>query len=196
MAGRPQSFDRTAVVRSARDVFWRDGYEAASLSALEQATGLHRSSLYHAFGSKRGLFDAAVEDYLDDVVRPRLVPLHPQAAPTALRTYLAGLRDAILAGGRAGSGCLLISAAGAAIGADPAVAAVVAGYRAELRAAIGHGVEASLPGRDRGEQDRLAEVCTGLVVAAFALARVEPTAAAAQLDAALASLDVAAPTPV
>ncbi|MEZ5189149.1 MAG: helix-turn-helix domain-containing protein [Microbacterium sp.] len=41
---------------------------------LEKATGLSRSSIYHSFGSKRGLFDAAVDTYLDQIVRPRLLP--------------------------------------------------------------------------------------------------------------------------
>ena len=59
--GRPQTFETDEVVRAARGVFWRDGYESASLPDLEQATGLSRSSIYHAFGSKRGLFDAAVD---------------------------------------------------------------------------------------------------------------------------------------
>ncbi|MDD0859753.1 TetR/AcrR family transcriptional regulator [Arthrobacter alpinus] len=45
------------------------------LPDLERATGLSRSSIYHAFGSKRGLFDAAVASYLSEIIRPRLQPL-------------------------------------------------------------------------------------------------------------------------
>jgi AcrR family transcriptional regulator len=76
--GRTRAFAEIDVVRAARGVFWNRGYEETSLPDLEAATGLNRSSIYHSFGSKRGLFDAAVESYLDDVVRPRLEPLRAE----------------------------------------------------------------------------------------------------------------------
>ena len=47
--GRTATFDRADAVRAARGVFWNQGYEATSIPDLEQATGLKRSSLYHAF---------------------------------------------------------------------------------------------------------------------------------------------------
>lgn len=37
-------------------VFRSTGYEGTSIDDLVQATGLHRGSLYKAFGSKRGVF--------------------------------------------------------------------------------------------------------------------------------------------
>ena len=190
--GRIPSFDRAEVVRAARGVFWHEGYEGASVPALEEATGLRRSSLYHAFGSKRGLFDAAVESYLDEVVRPRLRPLQgADVAVTAARDYLVGLRDA-LARARtlpATSGCLLINAASAPIGDDQAVAETVAAYRAELRDALAAGVAARHPERSEGERLRLAEALTGLVVAALATVRVDAQAAARTLDTAVDLLE-------
>ncbi len=51
---RTQGFDRDVVVRAARTLFWRAGFEGASVPALEEATGLSRSSIYNTFGSKRG----------------------------------------------------------------------------------------------------------------------------------------------
>ncbi len=44
-------------------VFWRRGYDGASVEDLTRATGLNRSSLYAAWDDKRGLFLAAVERY-------------------------------------------------------------------------------------------------------------------------------------
>ena len=38
--GRTPTYDRGEVVRAARGVFWRTGYEGASLPELEEATGL------------------------------------------------------------------------------------------------------------------------------------------------------------
>lgn len=53
---RPRSFDTDVVLDAAAAVFCRLGFEAASLDDLVAATGLHRGSIYGAFGSKRGLF--------------------------------------------------------------------------------------------------------------------------------------------
>ncbi|MDA1363012.1 helix-turn-helix domain containing protein [Glycomyces luteolus] len=184
--GRTQTFDTAEAVRSARAVFWKHGYEAASVPALEAATGLRRSSIYHAFGSKRGLFDAAVDSYLDEIVRPRLAPL-AEPAPGAILDYLRGLREALERAGSfiAANGCLLINAAGAAIADDEAVRETITAYRAELGRAIGNGIRAHRPDLDDAETDRLTATCTALVVAAYALARVDTVSAVHSLDTAL-----------
>lgn len=190
--GRVQLFDTEAVVRAARTEFWSRGYEGASLPALEVATGLSRSSIYHAFGSKRGLFDAVVDSYLVEVVRPRLRALRAeQVAPDALVEYLTGLASALAhpASPVGRDGCLLLNAAGAPIGQDPAIATVIAGYRSELREAVRQGIRARWPGRPSERQDRLAEAVTALVVAAFVLTRVDPDGAAASLEAAIGLVD-------
>jgi AcrR family transcriptional regulator len=44
-------------------VFWRYGYEGASLTELTRAMGINRPSLYAAFGDKAGLFREAVARY-------------------------------------------------------------------------------------------------------------------------------------
>ena len=44
--GRPLSFDREAALERAMLVFWRYGYEAASLSELTSAMGITPPSLY------------------------------------------------------------------------------------------------------------------------------------------------------
>lgn len=61
--GRPLSFDREAALERAMLVFWRYGYEAASLSELTSAMGITPPSLYAAFGDKEQLFLEAVERY-------------------------------------------------------------------------------------------------------------------------------------
>jgi AcrR family transcriptional regulator len=62
--GRPRTFDRDVALRRAMEVFWANGYEASSLSALTAAMGINSPSLYAAFGSKEALFKEAVELYL------------------------------------------------------------------------------------------------------------------------------------
>jgi len=61
--GRPRSFDRDQALDAAMRVFWKQGYEGASLTALTAAMGINRPSLYAAFGDKAGLFREAVARY-------------------------------------------------------------------------------------------------------------------------------------
>ena len=67
--GRKRSFDDNAVLARAREVFLEHGYEGTSIDALVKATGLLRGSLYGAFGSKRGMFVAALRDATDSESR-------------------------------------------------------------------------------------------------------------------------------
>lgn len=189
--GRTRSFAELDVARSARGVFWRHGYEDTSLPDLEAATGLNRSSIYHSFGSKRGLFDAAVESYLDDVIRPRLAPLGASdVEPGALETYLRGLRAAMLdeKTALAKNGCLLLNATGSSLGHEAGLKAVVTRYCDDLRAAVASGVAARRPDLAREAADMLTTTVTGLVFASMAVVRVDRAAAAAMLDAALAAV--------
>lgn len=61
--GRPRSFDRNQALIHALDVFWRRGYEPASIAELCQAMEINPPSLYSAFGNKASLFREAVDFY-------------------------------------------------------------------------------------------------------------------------------------
>ena len=65
--GRARGFDEGAVLEQALACFWRHGYEACGVRELTDATGLKPQSLYNAFGSKRGLFLAALRRYREHV---------------------------------------------------------------------------------------------------------------------------------
>ncbi|MEL7210186.1 MAG: TetR/AcrR family transcriptional regulator [Actinomycetota bacterium] len=62
--GRPPKFDHDAVVTAAIDAFWERGLEATSLTDIEAATGVDRSTLYNSFGGKSGLYELATDQYL------------------------------------------------------------------------------------------------------------------------------------
>jgi len=79
--GRPRSFDRDAALRSAMKLFWKLGYEGASMAALTKAMGINAPSLYAAFGSKEGLFKEAV----GSISRPRMPRAGPSSMPSRLR---------------------------------------------------------------------------------------------------------------
>lgn len=65
MKGRPREFDADQALDCALEVFWRKGYEGASLSELTEAMGINRPSLYAAFGNKEDLFRKALDRYAD-----------------------------------------------------------------------------------------------------------------------------------
>ena len=71
---RTIAFDRHEVLQKAMVVFWDSGFAATSMSDLLDATGLSASSLYAEFGSKRALFDDALQDY-DEGLSAMLHPL-------------------------------------------------------------------------------------------------------------------------
>ena len=61
--GRPRAFDADRALDRALEVFWRKGYEGATLSELTKAMGINPPSLYAAFGNKEGLFRKALDRY-------------------------------------------------------------------------------------------------------------------------------------
>ena len=190
--GRTLSYDPASVVRAARATFWDRGYADTSVPDLEAATGLNRSSLYHGFGSKRELFDAAVASYLDDVVRPALAGLNaPAPAPEALADYLGALRAAMSSPGSALAthGCLLLNSSAGELGREDALRAVVGSYHRELSAAVHRGVAAAVPGLNANAAHTLTVEITSLVIASMSLVRAAPAAALDSLDAAAARLD-------
>ncbi len=63
--GRPREFDVDKALDRALRVFWRKGYEGASLPDLTKAMRISRPSLYAAFGNKETLFKKAIERYVE-----------------------------------------------------------------------------------------------------------------------------------
>ena len=63
MVGRPREFELEDALGRAMMVFWRKGYDGASLSDLTEALGITRPSLYAAFGSKEELFRQVLDRY-------------------------------------------------------------------------------------------------------------------------------------
>jgi len=63
--GRPRAFDAEAAVDTAMALFHRHGYDAVGVAELGEAIGVKAPSLYAAFGSKKGLFERALQRYAD-----------------------------------------------------------------------------------------------------------------------------------
>ena len=63
--GRPREFDVDMALDLALQVFWRKGYEGASMADLTETMGITKPSLYSAFGNKEELFRKALDRYVD-----------------------------------------------------------------------------------------------------------------------------------
>lgn len=83
--GRKRGFDDQVALQTAMELFWRQGYEGTSVADLTKALGINPPSLYAAFGSKRDLFEKALDRYMCE----RTVQLkEAMAQPTAHEAVL------------------------------------------------------------------------------------------------------------
>ena len=62
---RPKEFDPDEALAKAMHLFWRLGYENASMEALMKEMGIARQSLYDTFGDKHALYLRALAHYRD-----------------------------------------------------------------------------------------------------------------------------------
>jgi AcrR family transcriptional regulator len=145
--GRPREFDINQALDRALEVFWRKGYEGASLLDLTQAMGINRPSLYAAFGSKEGLFRKALDRYAEG---PTAYVRAGLEEPTARRVAERLLGGAIerLDDPRVPRGCLLVQGALACGEAAESVRRELAARRAAGEEALRHRFE-----RARAEGD-------------------------------------------
>lgn len=83
MSGRPREFDEQAVLDTAMDLFWEQGYEATGVAELSERCGIGRQSMYNTFGDKKALYMQALNRYscerLDEVIERLEAPGSPLA---------------------------------------------------------------------------------------------------------------------
>jgi AcrR family transcriptional regulator len=95
LKGRPREFDPDDALDRALEVFWRKGYEGASLSELTGAMGINRPSLYAAFGNKEELFRKALDRYADGPAAYTREALHAPTARGVVERLLYGATEAL-----------------------------------------------------------------------------------------------------
>jgi TetR/AcrR family transcriptional regulator, transcriptional repressor for nem operon len=175
---RPKSFAPADAVRAARDHFWRYGYESTTLSDLEAVTTLNRSSLYQAFGTKRQLFDLALENYLAEVAWPRLAPVEePGAGPPRVAAYFTALAAALIAAPEiARRGCLIVNTITELGTRDADARAFGTAYRNRIRTAFAAAFASAMPARAAA---RRADLTTATLIGILVTARLDPVEAAA-----------------
>jgi TetR/AcrR family transcriptional regulator, transcriptional repressor for nem operon len=145
---RTREFDTGAVIDDAMGVFWRKGYAATSIQDLVEATGLGRGSLYAAFGSKDGLYEAALVRYAEQAAAANAEQL-ARPAPTreVLRDLLIGMVDLTIRDPER-RGCLITNTVVERLPRDPIAGRVVGEALDGLALAVTAALRA---GRERGE---------------------------------------------
>ncbi|MEV6558664.1 TetR/AcrR family transcriptional regulator [Nocardia sp. NPDC051756] len=109
--GRTKEFDPDVALRTAMELFWRQGYEATSMQDLVDHLKLGRGSIYGAFGGKRELYLKAVERYVDDTRADLLAQLSgPGSALDAVRAMVRWYAESSLADEQR-KGCLMTNTA-------------------------------------------------------------------------------------
>src|ERR1700748_2804243 len=93
--GRPRSFDKRKAVDPGVRVFWRKGYEGASLADLTSAMGIEKPSMYAAFGDKEQLFRVVLDHYENGPAHLAFAALRE---PTARRVIERLMRESADAG--------------------------------------------------------------------------------------------------
>lgn len=180
---RPRTFEMAAVVEAAKQLFWTRGYGGAGVDDIEVATGLGRSSLYHAFGSKEGIFDAALANYVATFIGPLFAPMERAGArPVDVERYFATLATRF--GGdpaEARRGCLWVNSIAEFSGREPPVDVGALPYRVRLHDAFHNallGGDGPLTAAGRAAVERRSRVLTVTTVGLWHAARFDAPEAA------------------
>lgn len=109
-AGRPRTFDLNEALDKAMVVFWKHGYEGATIPELTEAMGINRPSMYAAFGNKESLFRKALDRYANG---PASYVVNALAEPTARAVAERLLTDgvAVVTDPKKPGGCLAVQSA-------------------------------------------------------------------------------------
>jgi len=141
--GRPREFDTDKALDAALGVFWRKGYEGASLPDLTEAMGINRPSLYAAFGNKEQLFRRVIARYIEGPAAYFRPALEEPTARAAAERLLNRSID-LVTDPRNPGGCLLVQGALACGEAADAIRCELAARRAASEFAIRERFERAL----------------------------------------------------
>lgn len=144
MAGRPRQFEEDQVLDAAMRAFWAKGFEATSLKDLMDATGLHKGSLYQAFGDKHALFERALDNYLGEMRRHKSEILKTAVSPLdGIRAVGHMMIDMADADPACPKGCMAINALVELAPHDPRVQATLSTHMDGMRKSMSEAFSAA-----------------------------------------------------
>jgi TetR/AcrR family transcriptional repressor of nem operon len=164
MVGRPREFDEEQALDAAMEAFWSKGYEATSMADLMAATGLHKGSIYQAFGDKHSLFVQALNRYLAEMRETERSMLKNAATPLdGLRSGAHHVLGMAHADAEAPRGCLAVNALVELAPHDQSIKSILDDHMSFMRRTIGEKIaEAQAAGQISKEQPP--EVLTAMMM--------------------------------
>jgi len=137
MVGRPRQFDEDEVLDAAMKAFWANGYEATSLADLVSVTGLHKGSLYQAFGDKHALFIRTLKRYLHGIRECKRQALAQAETPLGgVRAVLHGFIDMSEGVSDCPQGCMAVKTLVEMVPHDPEVQLIMEEHMMSLHASL------------------------------------------------------------
>jgi TetR/AcrR family transcriptional regulator, transcriptional repressor for nem operon len=164
MVGRPREFDEEQVLDAAMKAFWDNGYEATSLAELVSVTGLHKGSLYQAFGDKHSLFIQTLNRYLLNMRRHKNQILEGAASPLAgVRAVLHGFINMSESYTDCPQGCMAVKMLSEMAPHDPEVKRIMEAHKDNMRASMEKRLAEAQAGGDLGD-DKSPQMITALLM--------------------------------
>ena len=139
--GRPKTYERDDVARKAMELFWLHGFHGTSTRALVDHIKINRYSLFAEFGTKQGLFEAALALYESEIVQWYFGAL--EAPEAGLDELIAVIEFFATAARTPGSerGCLICNSATERAANDSVSRNFVESYVNRISTAIGRALE-------------------------------------------------------
>lgn len=134
--GRPRTFDADKALEQALHVFWKQGFQDASMHDLTAATGLSKPSLYAAFGDKEALYLKALDRYAGLLAERHAHVLHGEPdGERAVRQFMLSMAQ-MFADPALPGGCFVVNGT-ADCGGSTVPASVETALRTALQASEG-----------------------------------------------------------
>ncbi|WP_408588935.1 TetR/AcrR family transcriptional regulator, partial [Novosphingobium sp.] len=133
--GRPRQFCADTALAAALQVFWKRGYEGASMAELTDAMGITKPSLYACFGNKEALFRKALDLYERDKLAYVQTALEAPTAKAVAERFLHGALS-LQSGGDDPRGCMGVISAVACVNFADSIREDVMARRASSDRAI------------------------------------------------------------
>ena len=164
MVGRPRQFDEEQVLDAAMKAFWANGYEATSLADLVSVTGLHKGSLYQAFGDKHSLFIQTLNRYLQNVRHNKNQILQQADTPLGgIRAVLHGFIDMSENDTDCPHGCMAVKTLVELAPHDAEVQRLMEEHKAGMQASLESRITEAQANGDMST-DRPAEMIANLII--------------------------------
>lgn len=121
--GRIMEFNEDQAIQKAMEVFWKKGYNGASMRELTEAMQINVSSLYRTIGDKQQLFARCISNY----VRSRIDEAEANAAgiKSPLKAIISFVNDVVRTILYGSNSCLAIKTTFEIAISDPAVQAIL-----------------------------------------------------------------------